>query len=122
MTPGQVMSAYKAVNELANCAFPYSVTRQVHALKKKLTDEFNIVLEAEKALVAKHKGTASENGSYHFETVEAATAFHREYQDFLHQEGDVNLPKVDLSRCFDSIVISAASIDALEGIVIFEEG
>lgn len=122
MTPGQVMSAYKAVNELANCAFPYSVARQVHALKKKLTDEFNIVLEAEKTLVAKYRGTTSENGSYHFETVEAATAFHKEYRDFLNQEGDVDLPKADVSRCFDAVVISAASIDALEGIVIFEEG
>ncbi|MCM1220614.1 MAG: hypothetical protein NC548_39615 [Lachnospiraceae bacterium] len=122
MTPSQVMSAYKAVNELANCAFPYSVTRQVHALKKKLTDEFNTVLEAEKTLVAKHHGTVIENGSYHFETVEAATVFHKEYQDFLNQESDINLPTVDVSRCGDAVIISATSMDALEGLVIFEEG
>lgn len=122
MTPSQVMNAYRAVNELAKCAFPYAVTRQVHALKKKLTDEFNTVVAAEKALVDKHKGTTTETGAYHFETVEAATKFHREYQDFLNQEGDVDLPTVDVSRCSDAVILSATSLEDLEGIVIFEEG
>lgn len=122
MTPSQVMNAYKAINELSKCAFPYAVTRRVYALRKKLTDEFNAVVDAEKALVAKYKGTVTETGVYHFETVEAADKFHKEYQNFLNQESDIELPIVDVSRCSDAVILSATSLESLEGIVIFEEG
>lgn len=120
MTPKKIMEAYKAVNELANCVFPYKVTRQVHKLKKKLEDEFEAILDAEKALVSKHGGEFRD-GTYKFGSLEVAEAFNREYMAFLEQESEVHLPKVDVSKCLGSVTVSAYAIDALEGIVDFGE-
>lgn len=121
MTPKKIMEAYKAVNELANCIFPYAVTRQICLLKKRLTEEFYIVLKSEKDMVHKYGGEFSEDRTYKFSSHDDAAQFYREYQNFLDQEIYIDLPKVDVSKCQSTLVISAASIAALEGVVTFEE-
>lgn len=121
MTPKDVMKAYKAINELANCVFPYKVTRQVHMLKKRLEEEFEIVLSSEKNLVAEHGGKVDSTGMYKFANSETAHKFDKAYQDMLNQESDIDLPRVDLSKYQNAIVASAATIDALDGLVLFEE-
>lgn len=120
LTPQRIMAAYKAIHELSNCVFPYRVTRNVHKLKKRISEEFEVVLEHEQALVTEMGGTL-QDAQYHFDSVEQAELFNRAYTDFLHQEDEVSLPKVDVSSCLDSVRISSGAIDALQGIVDFGE-
>lgn len=121
MTPKNIMSAYKAISELSNCAFPYKITRQIRILRNRLSEEFEAVLDAEKTLVKKYEGELGPESSYKFKSSEAAAQFYTEYQKMIVEECDINLPCVDISKYVDSITISTAAIDALDGLVIFEE-
>lgn len=120
MTPIKVMAAYKAIHELSVCVLPYKTARQVHKLRTKLTEEFDTVLNAEKTMVEKHGGKV-QNGTYDFPSAEAGIAFKKEYDEFLQQEDDIVLPRVDATKCSDAIRISASAIEVLEGLVDFGE-
>lgn len=120
ITPRRIMQAYRAINELAKCVFPYKTTRGIHNLRKRITEEFDTVLSSERAMVSKHGGVL--NGSqYSFETQKAAEDFYNEYEAFLSQEDEISLPVVDISKCLDCVRISSEAIDALEGLVNFGE-
>ena len=121
MTLKQIMDAYGAINELIPCVLPYRITRSIYMLQKSLTEEFNIILEAEKALVTKHGGTLLSDGSYQFKSTEDVNLFRKEHQNFLNQESDAVLPRVDVSSCVDSLKISVKAMDALSDLVNFEE-
>lgn len=119
-SPKQIMEAYKAINELALCVFPYKVTRQVHKLRKKLSEEFETILNTEQAMV-RDMGGQLQDRQYHFENLEDAQAFQDRYQEWLNQQDDVDLPQANISKCLDAVKISSTSIEALEGLVDFGE-
>lgn len=119
MTPSKISSIYRAVNELSVCVFPYRAAREVYALKRKLQEEFETILETEKSIVEKYEGKFVQNG-YNFSSEEKAKSFKEEYERFMNQEAEIELPKVDISQCSESLKISPKSIESLEGIVKFE--
>ena len=120
MTPIEITEAYKAVRELSGCILPYRVTRELHHLKKRLTEEFEVIFESERSLVTKYGGKPTKQGA-HFEHPEDFEYFKDAYEAFMHQDAEVELPKVNLAAYADTLNISANAIDALEGLVIFEE-
>jgi len=121
MTPNEIIRAYRAVHELTGAVLPYKLARDIARLKKRLSEEFEVVLACETSL-AESYGGRSKNGQYDFPTRGAADSFARDYKTFLEQEDrTIDLPKVDLSKCADMIRISPDAIDALDGIVFFEE-
>lgn len=121
MTPIQVISAYKAVLRLSETAFPYKTARSVAGLKNRLAEEVETISAAEKAIVEKYGGTISKNGAISIEDQEQAEKCADALNEFRNQDDDIRLPHVDLSKFSDNVRISPAAIDALEGIVIFEQ-
>ena len=121
MTPNQIKDAYRAIQELSGVVFPYRVSRGISALKKRLGEELDTVAGMEKALVEKYGGKVERNGSITL-SGEHAKAFSDEYNALMSQDDEsIKLPVVDVSAFADTIRISPGAVEALEGIVIFEE-
>lgn len=121
MTPNQIKSAYKAILELAGVVFPYRVSRGISVLKKRLGEELDTVAGMEKALVEKYGGKVDRSGSIKMSS-EDAQAFADEYNALMEQDDEsIKLPAVDVSAFADTLRISPGAVEALEGIVIFEE-
>lgn len=120
MTPSEIVAAHKAVVELSKTVLPFPVARKLAKLKKRLDDELSTVCDAEKALAEKHSGKVGRTGICDFSTEEDRAAFYEEEQEYLSQDDDtIRLPKVDLSKYTSIIRLSAASVEALDGIVDF---
>lgn len=120
MTPNQIKNAYRATLRLSNAVFPYKVARSISNLGNRLAEEVKTVSNVEKAIIEKYGGTVERNGAVTIEDPENACKCVEELNDFREQGDDIKLPVVDLSKYVDSIRISPADIDALEGLVIFE--
>lgn len=121
MTLNQIVSACAHINELSKSVFPYQTARSLCRLKKRLKDELDVVLDIEKTMVSAYGGTVNRDGSYKFPSAEQQKQFIAEYEKTLTQEQDIKLPVVDLSKFTNSIRISPAAMEALDGIVIFEK-
>lgn len=119
MTPEKIIKAYEAILQLERNILPYPAARSVRNLKKKLEEEINTIMEMERSIVDYYDGEQYEN-RYKFQTRDAAEACAKAIDEAMKQSDDVELPKVDLSRHTEKISISAAAMEALDGIVIFE--
>lgn len=120
MTPNDIAAAYRAVLELSKTVFPYKVARQIAALNRALKAEHDTIVCAEHALVEKYGGTMSTMGTADFPTPDSAEAFTKERSEFMSQDADIRLPKVDVSKYTNMLRLSPESICALDGIVSFE--
>lgn len=120
MTPRKIMGAYKAIHELIPIVLPYKAARQITKLKKRLVEEFETVVAQEEALVQEYGGQR-EGNRYKFSDEQVAQDFQVAHTAFLNQEDSIDLPHVDLSSYQDMIRVSIGAIEALEGIVTFEE-
>lgn len=121
MTPNDIKNAYKAIQELSGTVFPYKVSRGIAALKKRLGEELETVAAMEMALVEKYGGIVEPNGSVRVRGANSQ-AFADEYNDLMVQDDEsIKLPVVDVSAYADTLRISPGAVEALEGIVIFEE-
>lgn len=120
MTPKQIAKAYAYIEELSRSVFPYKVTRELVRLKNRLKEERDTILTMENALVEKYGGVVNKDRSFGIENEEDREKFDAEYAEFLDQDLEVRLPSVDLSKYTSSIRISAAAMEALEGLVAFE--
>ena len=122
MTPKQITAAYRGVLELSNVILPYKVARRVTALKKRLAEETDTVSEMEKALAVRYGGELHADGTCDFQDAETTRQFNDELEKLRSEDDDIQLPHVDLSKYASAIRISPAAVEALEGIVTFEEG
>lgn len=120
MTPKKIIDAYRAIKEISEMVFPYKTARAVAHLKRRLQEEAEIVENANRALVEKHGGKAKGN-TVNFDDLEQLEKFQTEYDDFMGQDAEINLPTVDLSKYTDMMRLSPDTIEALDGIVIFEK-
>lgn len=120
MTPIQIKKAFSAIRELEGTAFPYRTARSIAIMKKRLKEELDIVLEAELVIVREHGGELKD-GSYKFKGPRAAKDCASELDRFNAEDNDdISLPEVDLSEYVDNLELSPASLESLEGIVIFD--
>ncbi len=120
MTPNQILRSYNAARELSQLVLPYKAARSVVRLKRKLEDEFHTIAGMEDALLQEFSGKKDQNGRFQFPDNETAEAFLEKYNSAMEEPADIQFDRVDLSRYSDMIKISPASIDALDGIVVFE--
>lgn len=120
MTPIQVVSAYKAINELTSVVLPYHATRSLTILKKELADEFETVATMERNLIEECGGEMAPDGTFHFPNEADTEEFMGKYNALMHQDDDVKLPVADLSKYTDMIRISSNAVEALDGLVVFE--
>ena len=121
MTPNDIKNAYKAIQELSGTVFPYKVSRDIAALKKRLGEELETVAAMEMALVEKYGGAIERGGSIKISGADAQ-AFSDEYNALMAQDDEsIKLPVVDVSAYADILRISPGAVEALEDIVIFEK-
>ncbi len=120
MTPNQIIGAYKAIHELTTIIFPYAVTRNIANLRNRLKEEFQIIADIESGIIKKYGGELK-NNSIQFPNKEARQKYITEYNSIMAEKDNVELPVVNLSKYTDRIAISPDAMNALEGIVIFEE-
>lgn len=121
LSPRRVMSAYKAIRELSGQVFPYQTARAVMALKKRLDEEFSTALALENALVSEFGGETDGSGRFRFPDEEAEGAFLEKYRAAMDETAEIRLPRLDLSRYAGNLRLSAETLEALDGIVQFEE-
>lgn len=121
MTPKKIIDANKAIQELSAVVLPYSAARAVANLKRRLKEETDIICGIERGIIAKYGGDIDDTGKCKFSDAESAKAFLAEQTEIMNQEDDIHLPEVDLSAYIVNINISAATLEALDGIVKFEE-
>lgn len=120
MTPRKVLNAYRAIKEISGTVFPYKTARAVAALKRKLQAEVDVIADTERALVEKYGGKMT-GSRVDFDSAENVTAFQTEYNNFMEQGAEIDLPVVNLSKHTDALRLAPDTIEALEGIVIFEQ-
>lgn len=120
LTQDRIIGAYRAVHELTGAVLPYRASRSIAALKKRLSEEIDVISDMERAVVDRHGGNP-DNGAYKFDSPEAAAACDGELRALRAQEDDIELPDVDLSEYTGQLRLSANALEALEGLVIFGE-
>ena len=120
MTPRKIIDAHRAIKEISGMCFPYKTARAVAALKRRLQEEADIVADAQRSLV-EHYGGKAKGNQVTFADEETVLEFQNHYNDFMNEDTEVNLPTVDLSKHTNMFCLSPDTIDALDGIVIFEK-
>lgn len=120
MTPVKVLSAHRAIKEISGMTFPYKTARAVAFLKRRLQEEAEVVSNAERSLVEHYEGKVKGN-RVNFPDEEKAIEFQNHYDSFMKEDTEINLPTVDLSKYTDMMKLSPDTIEALDGIVIFEK-
>ena len=120
MTPNQIVNARAAIQELSRVVLPYKTARQVARLKRRIDEEFEVVSSMEKAIVEEFGGSLK-GVRREFPDESTAAAFDEKIYAYWDEDAEIKLPTVDLSKYAENIRISPATIDALEGLVKWEE-
>jgi len=121
MTPRQIMDAYRAIQELSNIVLPYKTARRVVSLKKRLNEEFDVVLQMENAMVQEFGGRREKDGRIEFSDGKTAEAFLEKYDPAMEETTEIQLPQLDLSEYAGIIRISPRAVEALDRIIAFGE-
>ena len=120
MTPNQIVSAHEAIRELSRVVLPYKTARQVARLKRRIDEEFEVISSMEKAIVEEFGGSIK-GVHREFPDESTAAAFDEKMNTYWNEDAEIKLPTVDLSKYAENIRISPATIDALDGLVKWEE-
>lgn len=121
MTPTQISNIYAALGELDGLVLPYKVSRKLTGLIRAVRSEYEAVIKAEAALVEQYGGKYSGNNITFADEVKARE-FGAAYDKFRAEDDDtIAFAPVDISRYTAQLNISPRAVDALDGIVIFEE-
>lgn len=120
MSPIQITGAYRAIRELSGIVLPYRSARAVAALKRRLEEEFEVVESQDISLAEKHGGKKT-SGGYHFDDDESMQAYMKEFDEIMNAEDEIKLPVVDLSKHTSILRVSPNTVEALDGIIIFEK-
>ena len=122
MTPKKIINIYAALSELNSVVFPYKVARKIAGLNKRVREEFEIIVGQETALVKKYEGKRERDGKITFYDTEKAEKFAEEFEAMQNEDVDISLVPVDISKYVDGLQLTPQSIEALEGVIIFEVG
>lgn len=122
MRAQQIIDAYRGLGELVTVSLPFREARGILRLKKAIETELEAVRGYEEQLVEKYGGTF-EGGKITFASEDNYNAFTSERGAFLREEHpEITLPGVDLSGHAGLLRLTASALEALDGIVKFEEG
>jgi len=117
----EVISAYKAVQELAGVRFPYKTAREVAALRRRLREEYETAAEREAKLAVEIGVETVETGQFRTNDPAKAADFRKQSEAQMEEEAEIDLPAVDLSAFSEMLRVSPDCLEALEGIVVFEK-
>lgn len=121
LTTKRIVEVSNALNNLHfTCRLKYRDARKLNDLKKLFKSRCEIVANLEQELVRRFNGTVEQNGQIRFETPEDANAFAIERIKLFQEKDDVEFPPVDISKYVDNLEMPVESVEALDGVFIFE--
>ncbi len=121
MTQAKLVNAYKALTHLAVQSLPVRTAYALYKLRRAILPVWEFQREQESALIEKYEGVIEET-SIQFPSPEAAAAYQREMAELGSLEAEeVHLPPVPVVPLTDNIMLSVTEIEALDGLVAFEE-
>lgn len=122
MTPREIINIHNALNELSKTVFPYKTARKIAGLSKRVKEEIDIINSQEHAIANKYGGKYEPGGKINFSDSDAAVKFAKEFDVMMDEDVDVNFTPVDVSKYTDALRLTPKTIEALDGVIIFEEG
>ena len=123
MTANTLIAIQSGLSELDRLPFPYKTARRLAALSRQIREEIAVINKMELALVEKYGGKVDRAYNVTFPGKEAGAAFAEARAELMDEDNDdITLPTVDLSKYVDVIELTPRAAEALEGVIIFEEG
>ena len=122
MTPREIINIHNALNELSKTVFPYKIARKVAGLSKRVKEELEVINTQERAITNKYNGKYEPGGKINFPSTDAAVKFAKEFDAMMDEDVGIHLTPVDVSKYADTLQLTPQTIEALEGVIIFEEG
>lgn len=123
MTANTLIAIQSGLSELDRLPFPYKTARRLAALNRQIREEIAVINKMELALVEKYGGKVDRAYNVTFPDKEAAAAFAEARAELMDEDNDdITLPTVNLSKYVDVIELTPRAAEALEGVIIFEEG
>ena len=122
LTARRVVDAYAALNTIHfTCRLKYRDARKLSDLKKLFKERIGVIGQMESDLVKQCGGQILENGKLEFSEPTFAETFIGEHTKMFEEKDDVDFTPVDLSAYVDNIEIPVESIEALDGIILFDK-
>lgn len=120
MKHGKAVKAYKAILRLSGQALTLRDAYALHGLKKALAGAWEFQLEQERAIIDRLGAEITADGNLEFRAVDEAEEYRAKMRELADMEAqdDVSPVKIKLQ---DGIRISVHDMEALEGLVKFEE-
>lgn len=122
LTTRRIVDAYAALNAIHfTCRLKYRDARKLSDLKKIFKGRCDVIGKLETDLVKQCGGQIHEDGKIEFSEPEFAATFVGEHNKLFEETDDVDFTPVDMSSYIDNIEIPVESIDALDGIILFDK-
>lgn len=128
MNYSQIIKAIPALGELKKIRLPYTTARDIHRLDKALESEFQFFAQEEAKLISDYaakdgngKPAVTGEGRITFENAEAKAKYQERIAELGALDAKIDIPTISLSsKDIGNELISAKTIEALEGIITFE--
>ena len=128
MNYSQIIKAIPALVELKKMRLPYSIARDIHKMHKTFEAEFQFFAQEEAKLVNEY-ATKDENGNpritnegrVSFENMEIKNKYSARIAELGATDAKIEIPTIKLTSAdIGNELISAKTIEALEGVITFE--
>ena len=128
MNYSQIIKAIPALVELKKMRLPYSIARDIHKMHKTFEAEFQFFAQEEAKLVNEY-ATKDENGNpritnegrVSFENIETKNRYSARIAELGAMDAEIEIPAIKLTSAdIGNELISAKTIEALEGVITFE--
>ena len=121
MKQGQIIKAYKAINNLAAQPLPLREAYALHKLRAALRPTWDFQQQEEEKEIRRLEPQFEQNGDLLFKSPDDAAAFRAKLKEL--EENDVEMEYEPAKvRMADGAVLSMNDIEALGGFVEFTEG
>lgn len=121
LTYKQILRAYLPINQIADIRLTdLDKSRLISKWRKALTEESQFYSEEQSKIAREHDGIIDEEGLITFGSIEEKRAYKIALNELDKSETEIELGPVYLGKNL-ALSLSANDLDALEGIVIFED-
>lgn len=121
MKQGQIIKAYKAINNLAAQPLPLREAYALHKLRAALRPTWDFQQQEEEKEIRRLEPQFEQNGDLLFKSPDDAAAFRAKLKALEENEVDVEYKPVNV-RMAEGVALTVNDIEALDGFVEFAEG
>lgn len=121
MKQGEIIKAYKALNNLAAQPLPIKEAYTLHKLRAALRPTWDFQQQEEEKEIRRLEPRFEQNGDLLFKSPDDAAAFREKLKALEENEVDMECKPVNV-RMTEGVALTVNDIEALEGFVDFTEG